>query len=1021
MSNARDDRDRSGRIPGDGTPGVGSAAATEEIAWVHYSAGNLTAALEYFHDALQSPEIQAYPDRFRIFLSISDCHRLRGEFTETERFVLAARSSLPEDPLVEDLAKVEYREAYVQHSRGNYESSLKRAFRAYRRLKSSTEHREVAATQTLIGHCYLRLGMIPEAEDFFSDSISSFRRVDDKVGMAYAFNNLGVLHKNACRWQRALASFDRSQELAKSLGLSQQQLAVQLNMGVVYSKTRRFADAVSVLTAAVSSAERLGDQFRHVKGLLTLGRTYVLTGEFAKAERALVRAQAMATEYEYAREAALADEFIGELMMARRRLVEARVNFRRALGSARSFAPEGDIVAECLARLADVEYRLGRTRVALEIVEEGIKIAKGSEPFELGFLHRSQALCKSRLGDREGALSALEKSVGMFVKNDSPYQKARSIQALARLRMRSGNEEDRVRARQLLSEAIAGFGAVDETIDQIVCHVMTASIEQRLGNVDDALLAICEAERLVDEEQLDKFRPALRALRHKIENRMTRASSRVMDQFSVLGDIHNGARSRNELARGVGSTLELILEKLDADAGFVAIPSEAGRTLTVIARDGILAKEAQSVASWYARREDVAEPRESIMISDIESKSEFSDLCSRLGNGTGTVLLQGLGFDEESLGVLCVHQKADTQRGPLGQDALNFVAAYSSLISLSIFELLRNERREQRRARPSAPAKGLDQIVTENTGMLELLGLAERVAHSDATVMLQGETGTGKGLIAYAIHLLSNRRDREFVLVNCAALPEQLLESELFGHVRGAFTGAFSDKNGLLQQAHGGTVFLDEIGKTSPAMQGKLLQFLDNSKVRKVGSNDYTHVDVRVVCASKANLLGMVQEGTFLEDFFYRINDFPLHVPPLRERKEDIVLLMHHYVEKISALMDREVDGVSDAFVEKLKSYYWPGNVRELEKIVKRAIILSDDGDTLDVQHLAPEVLNDRKPSAGSVAEEVVTLRERIEKLEHAEIARALERSSGNKSRAAIQLGISYPNLLSKIKRYKLQ
>ena len=234
------------------------------------------------------------------------------------------------------------------------------------------------------------------------------------------------------------------------------------------------------------------------------------------------------------------------------------------------------------------------------------------------------------------------------------------------------------------------------------------------------------------------------------------------------------------------------------------------------------------------------------------------------------------------------------------------------------------------------------------------------MAQSNATVMLQGETGTGKGLIAYAIHLLSDRRERKFVHVNCAALPEQLLESELFGHARGSFTGAHADKVGLLEQANGGTVFLDEIGKTSMAMQGKLLQFLDNSMVRRVGSNDYVSVDVRVVCASKANLLAMVHDGRFLEDFFYRINDFPLHIPPLRDRPEDVPLLMYHYIDKLSREMEKAIPGATDEFVERLRGYAWPGNVRELEKIIKRAIILADEDDQLDVGHLAPEVMGDR-------------------------------------------------------------
>jgi transcriptional regulator with PAS, ATPase and Fis domain len=256
--------------------------------------------------------------------------------------------------------------------------------------------------------------------------------------------------------------------------------------------------------------------------------------------------------------------------------------------------------------------------------------------------------------------------------------------------------------------------------------------------------------------------------------------------------------------------------------------------------------------------------------------------------------------------------------------------------------------------------------------------------------------------------------------VNCAALPEQLLESELFGHVRGAFTNAYFDKDGLLSEANGGTIFLDEIGKTSMAMQGKLLQFLDSGKVRKVGANEIMTVNVRVVCASKANLLKLVEEGRFLEDFFYRINDFPLTIPPLRERPEDIPLLVHHYVVKLSREMAKAIDGTTPEFMQKLVEYYWPGNVRELEKVIKRAIILAEDGESLAVRHLAPEVLRGT-PEVETASKNEETLRERIEQIEQAMILEAMRRHAGNKSQVAVHLGISYPNLLSKIKRYNIQ
>jgi transcriptional regulator with GAF, ATPase, and Fis domain/Tfp pilus assembly protein PilF len=1023
MSNARDDRDWLENNPErEGHTSESVVSPAEEIANMHFSSENFSTALEYFHKALESAEDSADQDKFRILLRICDCHRQKGDYAEARRFLDLAAKLSERFSSKEIDGKIEYRQAFLLLSGGQYEEALKAGFSSYRKLKKSNEHGEVASIQILIGHCYLRLGLYGEAEEFFQDALSSYRRVENRVGIAYAYNNLGVLHKNACRWNRALASLSKSLDIAKTVGLTQQLIAVQKNLGVVYGKLRRFPEAISSFTSAINIAERFGDQLLLTRALLMIGRTYVAAGEPAKAEKMIVRGQTMAEELGYAREATLAAEYLAELMISRGRFEDALVNLRKALKDARAIAPQGDMTAESLRRLADIEYLLNRPREALAHIEEGLEIAEAcGEFYELGYFHRTKGMCQNRLGERDEAIDSLRKSIELFAEYGNPYEKAHSQQMLARLYVRRNGEAALLKAKHVLTDSIVEYGKLEEGAGQVVSQMLLASVEQKLNSLDDALLAVYEADRIVDEEGLEKFRKALLALRKKIESRMSRATRSVLEQFSVLGEMQSGARSREQLIKGLNSTLNLILDKLGAHTGFVAIPSPTGKTVQIASRVGMPRQQAQAILSWYSATAGADETvAGGVLITDVENKPEARVLREKAGNLTGTLLLHGLGFEDENLGVLCVHQVMDGVKPPIGQDALHFVGAYSSLISLSVYEIVRSERRNQARTKDSS--KGFQSIVTDNKEMIKLLNLSERVAHSDATVLLQGETGTGKGLIAYAIHLLSDRRDRKFIHVNCAALPEQLLESELFGHVRGAFTGAFADKEGLLREADGGTIFLDEIGKTSLAMQGKLLQFLDTAKVRKVGSNDMIPVDVRVICASKSNLLQLCDEGRFLEDFFYRINDFPLTVPPLRDRPEDITLLMYHYVDKLSREMDKVIDGVTDEFLEKLKSYRWPGNVRELEKIVKRAIILADEGDRLSVNHLAPEIMESREVAeALEETDNPVTLRERIERLEQIEIVEALKRYEWNKSQAAIHLGISYPNLLSKIKRYNIQ
>jgi transcriptional regulator with GAF, ATPase, and Fis domain len=572
-----------------------------------------------------------------------------------------------------------------------------------------------------------------------------------------------------------------------------------------------------------------------------------------------------------------------------------------------------------------------------------------------------------------------------------------------------------LKARSVLNESIVEFSKIEHIKEQMISQVILASVELKLGNLDDALLAVYEADRLADEAQDPKFQRLLGILRTRVESQMASSTTRILDQFAAFGNLQASTRSRERLVSSLIPTLNIIVEKADALGGFIAIRNRTGKNTEVVSRERITKHQAEAILAWYLRREVPSSGSRGLVITEPSREPELASLQEKASESFGPMVFQALGFEGEDLGCLFIRLDGAAAHGSMGQESLHFIAAYASLISVSLYELVRNERHRPVQAPPS---HGFSSIITDNKEMLRLLNLAERVAHSDATVLLQGETGTGKGLIAYAIHLLSERRDKRFIHVNCAALPETLLESELFGHARGSFTGAIAEKEGLLRQAHGGTIFLDEIGKTSLAMQGKLLQFLDTGKLRKVGSNEMISVDVQVICASKIDLLKLCEEGRFLEDFYYRINDFPLNIPPLRNRREDIPLLVHHYIEKISSKMGKIVDGFSPEALACLTAYHWPGNVRELEKIVKRAIILADEGEELSIKHIPKEIVN---PVLNPQKGRPVNLKERLGEVERQEIIAALIRHGGNKTKAARDLGISYPNLLAKIKQYNIR
>jgi len=309
-------------------------------------------------------------------------------------------------------------------------------------------------------------------------------------------------------------------------------------------------------------------------------------------------------------------------------------------------------------------------------------------------------------------------------------------------------------------------------------------------------------------------------------------------------------------------------------------------------------------------------------------------------------------------------------------------------------------------------------IVAASPGMIEVLEMVERTAEYKATVLLTGESGTGKEVLARAIHAQSDRRGHAFVAVNCGAIPDTLLESELFGHARGAFTGADRAQRGLFVEADGGTVFLDEIGEMPQPLQVKLLRVLQEEEVRALGEGKPRSVDVRVLAATARDLEADVAEGRFRDDLFYRLNVLRIHVPPLRDRRKDIPLLADHFLEHFSRTLAKPVQGFTDEALDRLVAFAWPGNVREFENVIERAVILAR-GDRIGLAELPEGVVSPAQaPGAGPAS---LALRPARKALESDLIRRALAATDGNRTHAARLLGISHRSLLYKVKEHGIR
>ncbi len=490
----------------------------------------------------------------------------------------------------------------------------------------------------------------------------------------------------------------------------------------------------------------------------------------------------------------------------------------------------------------------------------------------------------------------------------------------------------------------------------------------------------------------------------------------------------------NEVARVLSRTLDFeeaiknILKTLysfwDVSLSFVAIFNPDIKALQIVKAFGFSEEEVKR--GIFKKGEGITgkvfKSGIPVVLTDLPSNPAFLNK-TRIGEklvGSETFISVPIKVGGDIVGVLSIFKtfssKESIERG------IETLMILGTLIGMfyKLNERIREERLEWEEERKILREElkktyNIHGIVGQSDAILNLVEVVKKVATTDSTVLITGESGTGKSLIAKAIHFLSHRKDRPFITINCAAIPETLLEAELFGYEKGAFTGAHSSKKGKFELANGGTIFLDEIGDMPPSLQAKILRVLQDREIERLGSEKTVKVDVRVIAATNRDLHTLVQEGKFREDLYYRLNVVPIHVPSLRERREDIPLLVEHFLQSYNTRYGKSVKISPDA-MEALIEYNWPGNIRELENTIERLVVMNDG--TVKSTELPPHILAYRRRSA---FEELANLPDRIQATEREKIVEALEKTGYVKSRAAKLLGYTLRQLDYRIKKYGIE
>ncbi|MEO5768147.1 MAG: sigma 54-interacting transcriptional regulator, partial [Polyangia bacterium] len=528
--------------------------------------------------------------------------------------------------------------------------------------------------------------------------------------------------------------------------------------------------------------------------------------------------------------------------------------------------------------------------------------------------------------------------------------------------------------------------------------------------------------------------------------------SRAEDRLRRLLRINKRLNSEPRLPRLLELIMDTVIELTEAERGFILLEDDKGELTVKVARNidqQTLEAGAFELSRSIARQ--AATGGAPIVTIDAAGDPRFREALSVTDLHLRSVLAVPLQVRGRAVGTLYVDNRL--RRGAFGDDDVQMVLDFAEQAGIAIenarlvSELRRRERQIEvlnRRLQSELAVRkeelvGMKQELRENREalairydyrniigrtprMLELFRLLDRLTDTTLPVVIQGESGTGKELVARALHFNGPRRERPFVSENCAAIPETLLESTLFGAVRGAYTGADHDTRGLFEVADGGTLFLDEVGEMSPAMQGKLLRILQTGELRRVGSERTRKVEVRLIAATNRDLGRMVEEGRFRQDLFFRLSVASIALPPLRERREDIPAIVEHVLGKLAA--GRLPAGgpprrITAQALARLAGYRWPGNVRELENELMRAAALCDGA--IDVSDLSPHVAGNAETALTGLEDpDNLTLRPRVERLERALLREALSRSGGNQTRAAVALGLSRFGLQKKMQRYQM-
>lgn len=952
------------------------------------------------------------------------CFYERGDYDGVERRLsdlVPALSGLPENDAAALLAEKNVLNGYLSIRRGRYEDALKYCDQAFTTLQNTDDHAALAKVHILYGHGYFRSGDLTRAREFYEDGLASARRAADPIRLVQANINLALVCKELGDTRRALYLLEQANEILKNSGIYLYRGHVMLNMAVIQTHRGQLQLADESYRNALRIYQQTGQQNGAVLARIGIARVHMLRGALSEARVLMTETLATCQEHGYLREEVLLRRDLADLERSTGSASQALTLYHAALSIAEPLGKTSEHVVQIGRRIGLTHLRLGDYDAAEAALREALLVGrKIGERYEEAILLCALGAVSAHAEKWDEFESLFQQGLEMLRRMGERIERAKAL--VRRVRLRPQGRMELAESQLELTEARRVFleAGVPDWVGKT--RLEEARIYCEAGDMAKGEQSMGLAEKQFLETGNSRLLGQVETLRRSIEASIVERAVSKRNDHLAIHDILPASATTFDL-KGL---LADLVGRTGSDRGILLFREEDEGAFVERAVRGLRQREAGNIRNVLA----------SIFESAFDARIPFLTMSAgndprlpaRVPDGTlpvRSLLIVPFRTETDVSGIIYLDRFEN--RDPFGSRELDLVVGLvrSERFFLSLLASRQRELVEENsRLRMQVSQGHFDEIVTQSERMYEVLDLVRKVASTNVTVLIQGETGTGKQLITRAVHGESPRRERTLYSINCATLPEQLLESELFGHISGSFTGANRDKTGLLMEASGSSVFLDEIDKMKIGVQSKLLTVLEEKRIRPIGSNEYFDVDVRFICASNRDLKQEVEEGRFLEDLYYRLNTIKIDLPPLRDRVEDILLLGQYFLRIFSAEMGKEAPRINERASQALLQFSWPGNVRELRSEMRRVIVLHDGG-PITVSSFSPAITN-FTASQAKRHEEVAApgegpLKEQVDRFERQLLEQYLKEHGGNVSSMARDLGISRWGLHKKLERHGLR